>query len=95
MPVYELTYLISAKLKEKDIENLQEKIESLIAKKANILKSERVRKINLAYLIQKQKEAFLKSLEFNTSSVEAENLKKEIAREKNILRFLLIKKKVG
>jgi len=93
MPLYELTYLISPKLGGREAEDFQKKIEALISKRARILKSEKPKKINLAYPIQKEKGAFLAVLEFNAQPPEAENLKKEIATEKNILRFLLIKKK--
>ncbi|MCD6500441.1 30S ribosomal protein S6 [bacterium] len=93
MPLYELTYLISPELNEGELKDFSRKINSLISKTGKISKSESPKKITLAYPIQKKREAFLGSSEFSVESQKIENLKKELEKEKQILRFLLIKKK--
>lgn len=93
MQLYELTYLISPELNEEEIKDFSQKIDSLVSKTGKIAKSESPRKITLAYPIQKKGEAFLATFEFQSLPQEAENLKKELEKEKNILRFLLIKKR--
>lgn len=90
---YQLTYLISPQLNSTEIEDFSKKIESLISKFGKILKLENPERMRLSYPIQKEKEAFLNSLEFEGETNQIDNLKKEIEKEKNILRYLLIKKK--
>ena len=93
MSLYELSYLISPNLKEEEAVALQEKINSLVSKTIKLLRFDKIKKIKLAYPIQKKEEAFLASLDFQTEAGQIEELKKEIEKEKNILRFLLIKKR--
>lgn len=93
MQLYELTYLISPELKEQELKDFSQKVDSLISKNGKILKSESPKKINLAYPIQKRGGAFLASFEFHSEPEKIESLKKELEKEKEILRFLLIKKK--
>ena len=93
MTFYELTYLISPELKEEEIGDFLKRIESLISKIGKISKSRNPEKIKLSYPIQKKKEAFLNSLEFEGEADKIDDLKKEVEKEKNILRYLLIKKK--
>ena len=93
MQNYELTYLISPELSEKEAIKFGKKIEELVKKNGQVVKSTLPRKISLAYPVQKKKEAFLVTLELKKEPSEIENLKKEIEKEKNVLRFLLIKKK--
>lgn len=90
---YQLTYLISPELNLTEVEELLKKIESLILKFGKILKSENPKKIKLSYPIQKKREAFLNFLEFKGEVNQIDNLKKEVEKEKNILRYLLTKKK--
>lgn len=93
MILYELTFLISPELNEGELKDFSQKIDSLISKTGKITKSESPRKITLAYPVQKKKEAFLATFEFQSLPQEAENLKKGLEKEKGILRFLLIKRK--
>ena len=90
---YQLTYLISPQLNSTEIEDFSKKIESLISKFGKILKLENPERIRLSYPIQKKREAFLNFLEFKGEVNQIDNLKKEVEKEKNILRYLLIKKK--
>jgi len=91
--LYELTYLISPELNEEELKDFSQKVDSLISKTSKIVKSEGPKRINLAYPIQKKEGGFLTTCEFNGEPQEIESLKKELAKEKNILRFLLMKKK--
>lgn len=93
MTLYELTFLISPELKESELKDFSQKIDSLISKEGKITKSEEPKKINLAYPIQKKNEAFLAISEFSAEADKIESLKKKLGGEKEILRFLLIKKK--
>ncbi len=89
---YELSYLISPELSQSELEDFLKKIESLVSKTGKILKSENPKKTKLSYPIQKKKQAFLNVFEFQAEKEKIDNLKKEIEKEKNILRYLLIKK---
>ena len=93
MILYELTYLISPELNEGELKDFSQKIDSLISKIGKALKSKNPEKINLAYPIQKKGEAFLATFEFLAEPKEIESLKKVLEKEKQTLRFLLIKKK--
>lgn len=91
--LYQLTFLSSPELVQEEGEVFFEKIEALIKEKGEILAKEKLEKIKLAYPIEKKNEAFLASLDFKTQEDEIEDLKRKIKEEKNILRYLLIKKK--
>lgn len=93
MTLYELTYLISPELKEGELGDFSQKIDSLISKNGKIIKSESPKRINLAYPIQKKEAASLATFEFHSSPQKIEGLKKEFEKEKKILRFLLVKRK--
>ena len=93
MQLYELTYLISPELNEGELQDFSQKIDSLLSKTGKITKSESPRKISLAYPVQKKGEAFLATFEFQALPQEAENLKKGLEKEKDVLRFLLIKRR--
>ncbi|MBU2578662.1 30S ribosomal protein S6 [Patescibacteria group bacterium] len=88
---YQLNCLISPELNQKELEDFLKKIESLLLKTGEILKSEIAQKIKLKYPVRKKNEAFLVSFDFNGEAEKVENFKKEIEEEKNILRYLLIK----
>lgn len=92
MTNYQLSYLISPELSEQEAQDCCQKIDSLIAKAGQISKTENPKRITLAYPIQKKSEAFLTTSEFSAEAQQAETLKKELSQEKEILRFLLIKK---
>lgn len=95
MRFYELTSLFSSKLSEEEIKNLSEKITSFIREEGGILDklSAPLRK-KLAYPIKKEREAYLLSLEFYLDPQKLENLEKKLKEESEIIRFLLINKKV-
>ncbi len=89
---YQLTFLISPSLNQEEKEIFLKKIETFLKEKGEILVTETPKKIKLAYPIKKTKEAFVFSLEFQTPEDKIEDIKKEIAKEKDVLRYLLIKK---
>ncbi|MGC9031275.1 MAG: 30S ribosomal protein S6 [Minisyncoccia bacterium] len=91
MRSYNLTFLITTKLSEEEAEEYIKKIESLISQEGSILNSELKKKINLAYEIKKQKEAFLKSIDFTFPEDKISDLKNSLQKEENILRFLINK----
>lgn len=88
---YQLTFLISSFLKQEEAEDFLKKIKDFFSQKEKILNTEDLKKIKLAYPIQKQREAYLASIDFQFSPEEIKNLKEWIEREKDILRYLLIK----
>lgn len=93
MRYYELTYLISPDLTEKDAQVFSEEINSFLQEKGGILdENKKIIKRNLGYPIQKQKTAFLKTLTFYFNPTQLPALEKKLKGEKNILRFLLIRR---
>lgn len=90
---YELAYLISPDLKEEEVQALCEKVLSLIIKLDKLAQFEKPKKIELSYPIQKKKEAFLVSTNFQAKTEDIIGLKSEIEKIPHLLRFLLIKKR--
>ena len=79
---YQLNCLISPELIQKELEDFLKKIESLLLKTGEILKTEIVQKIKLRYPVQKKNEAFLASFDFKGEAGKVEIFKKEIEKEK-------------
>jgi len=95
MQLYQLDYLISPEISEQDAQALGEKIKSLIEKdQGSIVKTELLSNRVLAYEVKKFTEAFLAGLSFNLEPEKLEELKKTLESEKNILRYLVFKKKL-
>lgn len=95
MRLYELTYLILPELKEEELNSLQEKIISLIQNNGGVLvSSEEPTKKSLFYPIKKKTEALLATLSFQLKPEKLKELEKKLKAEKNILRYLIITKKV-
>ena len=91
MKLYELTYLISPELPEEELKSLQERINSLIQKEKGVLSGVKIPiKKKLAYLIKKQREAFLTDLSFYLEPDKLGSLEKELKSEKKILRYLIL-----
>ena len=93
MKLYELTYLVSAELSPEQMETLSKKIDSLILKNGEIIGSIAPDKKNLTYPIKKQNAALLNQVKFNFEPELIDEFKKEINKEKEILRIMLIEKK--
>jgi len=94
MKYYELIYLISSDLDEKEAKDLSEKVAGFVTELTGIIKSnsEPERK-DLGYPINKKLEAFLASLNFSLEPERVADLKKKVEIEKEILRYLVITKK--
>jgi small subunit ribosomal protein S6 len=95
MHFYELTYLISPDLSEKEIKTLQDKIISLIQEKGGILGVEEKLpfKKKLAYPVKKQSQAYMTVINFQLPSEKLIDLEKKIKLENQILRYLILAKK--
>jgi len=95
MKNYELTYLISPELSEEEVKKLQEKIISLIQEEGGILnETSSLLARKLAYPIKKQTQAYLAVLEFQLEPGKLINLEKKLELENQILRYLIITKKI-
>jgi ribosomal protein S6 len=93
MKLYELTYLVSAEVSPEQMETLSKKVDSLILKNGEIIGSIAPDKKNLTYPIKKQNAALLNQVKFNFEPELIDEFKKEINKEKEILRIMLIEKK--
>ncbi len=95
MQLYQLDYLISPEISEQDAQALGEKIKSLIEKDQGfIVKAELLSNKVLSYEVKNFTEAFLAGLSFNLEPEKLEELKKTLEMEKNILRYVIFKKKL-
>jgi ribosomal protein S6 len=96
MDNYELAYLVSPDLSMSDSFEIQEKLKNIITKsEGSIIKSiEPTRKL-LAYPIRNKGEAFLGDLIFTVATDKLKDIKKELDSERNILRHLLLSKKIS
>lgn len=99
MKLYELTYLISSNLSEEEAKTSQEKIFSLIKDFEGIFEESFVlgglNRKRLAYAIKKEDEAYLGTVVFRLNPDNILKLEKGLALEKNILRHLLLIKKLS
>jgi len=95
MQLYQLDYLVSPEVSEEEAKDFGNKIKSLIEKKGgSIIKIEALIKQVLAYEIKKFNEAFLTSLSFSLEPEKLGSIEEELKTGKNILRYLLFKKKI-
>ena len=91
---YELTYIASPILEEKELEALKDKIKNLIVEQGGKIESELAPvKVKLGYPIKKFEEGFLTTLEFDYSPEKIEELDRKIKQESGILRHLIISKR--
>lgn len=95
MNSYELAYLISSEVSETKLRDIQEKIISFIEKEGGML-SEIKNPVQqkLAYPIKKQERAYFSFLVFNLSAEKMKNLEKKLKTLPEILRFLILRKKI-
>jgi len=92
--IYQLTCLITSELNQAELEDFSKKINSLIQEKGEIIKEETAKRIILVYPIQKKKGAFLCVFEIESEPEQINALKNDLEKEKNILRFIIIKKEI-
>lgn len=91
MMLYQLTCLISPQIRKEEAENLLDELEKEAKKSGEIKKREQPMRIWLAYPVQKQKEAFLASLEFESTPKDIVALNQHIAKDVKIIRYLIVK----
>jgi len=92
---YELTYLISPQVSEEELKSLQERITSLVQREGGFINEMQMPiKKRLAFSIKKNSEAFLVGLNFSLTSEKLNNLEKQLKSEKEILRYLILSKKM-
>ena len=95
MKLYELTYFLSPSLAEKEVQNSSEKIINFIQDKRGVITEIRDQKrIFFSYPIKKEREGYLVSLNFYFDPKELTSLKNEITTDNQILRSLILVKKV-
>ncbi len=90
--VYELAYLISGQLDETQAQELAKKIEKKLQENSVVLSSIEPKKIKLAYIIKKQQDGYLVSIDFTSDPKNLIEISKEMEKEADVLRFLTIKK---
>ena len=94
MKHYELTYLINPELTQEQIANVEETVKKHIQAKKGCLDKAFKKPISLGYPIKKKKTAIMSVLNFSLPSTEIEKLRQKLYLEKEILRFMLITKKL-
>ncbi len=93
MKSYELTYIANPKLSPEDVSALQERIFGFITKEDGTPgKASAPSKKRLAYPVKKHEEAHFSSLELSVEEGKLKSLEEAIKKEKDILRYLIIKK---
>jgi small subunit ribosomal protein S6 len=93
MKTYQLTYLVSGKISRKELEKLEEKVNSEIEKEGGVLVGKDLSiERKTAYPIKKEEEVFLVSLDFNFSPEKIKDLEKKLKEENKILRYLILVK---
>lgn len=95
MIFYELTYIVNPNFLETDLANLINKIkEAIIQLDGEIKRDSAIGKRRLSYPIKKEKEGYFLSLDFQLSSAQLEKLNHQLKGEKDVLRYLIITKKI-
>ncbi|MDO8577393.1 MAG: 30S ribosomal protein S6 [Candidatus Wildermuthbacteria bacterium] len=91
MNTYQLTTLVNPEVQEDSLNAVFGKIAEAVQKLGGIVEQQDMRKkIQLAYPIQKQREAYRGLLTFAMDPKEVEAFQKLVKGQKEILRFLLI-----
>ena len=95
MKNYELSYLISPDLSEQDLRNLSEKIKNFVQEEAGTPgKTTEPSEKNLGYSIKKKESSFLVTLNLSLNPDKLGNLEKKLKAENQILRYIILTKKV-
>lgn len=95
MKNYELIYLISSDLTEKDLKEITERIKNFIQEENGVLiKTREFDKRKLGYPINKQREGFWGSLDFSLNPEGLKNFAKKLKSDSQILRYMILTKKV-
>lgn len=92
---YEMLYIISANYTADEVKPIIEKIVATIKEQnGEITKDEDMGKIKFAYPIKQQNHGYYRLFEFNLPKEKLQNLNKTLSLANEILRFLLVKKRV-
>ncbi|HDZ54798.1 MAG TPA: 30S ribosomal protein S6 [Candidatus Nealsonbacteria bacterium] len=99
MKLYELTYFLSSNLNEEELKNFSEKIFSFIKENEgtlveNSLAQAKIVKKKLASPIKKESQAYLNVLSFYFDPQKIEKLKVKLTSESQILRYVILAKKI-
>jgi ribosomal protein S6 len=95
MRFYELSCLIKPDLSEEELKSLFEQISSFIQERGGVLdKGFKEKKMTLGYPIKEEGTAFLKNQNFYLKPEKLKDLKKKLKEKKEILRSIILTKKV-
>lgn len=93
MKLYEINLHLSGKLDDKEVTGFWEELKKKIAKtKIKILKETPLKKISLAYPLERQNYVFNGCLFVEAQPEEIKNCEKSLTIDNNILRFLILKR---
>lgn len=96
MKLYELTYLISPDLSGEELKTFSQKIDDIIREEGGVLiEGKNPVKKELNYPIKKKKIAYLTVVNFHLDPTKLEILQKKLKAKSQILRYLLIAKKLA
>ena len=94
MKFYELTYLISPNVSEKELKDITGEINGLIGKEGGKISQEpRPSRQRLSYPVKKMTDAFLITEEFYLEPGKMEKAEKLLREKKQILRYIILAKK--
>ncbi len=93
MKSYEITYLIPPSLTAQEAVDYHAKIKKTVEKNNGVLGNEQIpSKKKLAYPIGKETEGYLTSIDFEIDKKNLKDLEKEVEKESNVMRHILIEK---
>ncbi len=96
MESYEITYLIVPSFTTVEASAFHEEIKKSIKENKGVLGSEQIpTKKTLAYPINKETEGYLASVDFEAEKEDSKKIKEKAEKEKDILRYLVIRKQVS
>ncbi len=95
MKAYEIAYLATPTFTAEEVAGFHEKIKEKISKTGGVLGKEQIpARKTLAYPVKNNTEAYLSSVDFEGKEEDAKKIYQNIKKEKNILRFLIIKRDI-
>lgn len=93
---YELDYLLPSRTGEEDLAEKNRQITDLIqSENGQVVETTSPRRLVLAYPIKKENSAFFQTVSFWLEGPSAKELEKTLQKDKNVLRFLLVKRPAG
>lgn len=92
--LYELTCLINPDLNENEIGEFSDKLSKLLSESGKIIETASPKKIKLQYKIKKFANGFLLSFIFDAEPANLEDIKTQLDKDTEIIRFLLLKTRI-